>query len=162
MFVVGDLSTVWLVANVRESDAPKVRLDQSIEFKVLAYPERLFATRVSYAAPMIDPTTRRVMVRATIDNVGGLLKPEMFANVSIFTEEDELAPAVPREAIIYEGNTARVWVAGDDKAIGLRQVRLGLANGNVVQVLSGLNAGEKVVTKGSLFIDRASAGDDAF
>src|SRR5207237_5528207 len=102
-------------ATVRERAAPRVRPAQSLEFTVLASPERLFATRVRYAAPMIDPTARRVMVRATIDNVGGLLKPEMFANVSIFTEEDELAPAVPREAILHEGNTARGWVAGSDK-----------------------------------------------
>jgi hypothetical protein len=82
----------------------------------------------------------------------------MFARVMIFTGAEKTSPAVPREAIVYEGDVARVWVAGDDKAIELRRVELGLTNGNLVQVVSGLKAGEKIVTKGTLFIDRAASG----
>jgi len=162
VFVVGDLSTVWLFANVREADAPKVAVGQAVEFKVLSYPERTFAAKISYVTPAIDPATRRVQVRANVENPGGLLQPEMFANVSIFTSDDTTSPAVPREAIIYEGNAARVWVATDDKSIALRRVTLGLTGGNVVQVLEGLSAGERVVTRGSLFIDRAATIDERF
>jgi cobalt-zinc-cadmium efflux system membrane fusion protein len=162
VFVVGDLSTVWLFANVREADAPKVAIGQAVEFKVLSYPERTFAAKISYVTPAIDPATRRVQVRANVENPGGLLQPEMFASVSIFTSDDTTSPAVPREAIIYEGNAARVWVAADDKSIELRRVRLGLTGGNVVQVLEGLAAGERVVTRGSLFIDRAATIDETF
>jgi cobalt-zinc-cadmium efflux system membrane fusion protein len=162
VFVVGDLSTVWLFANVREADAPKVAIGQAVEFKVLSYPERTFATKISYVTPAIDPATRRVQVRANVENPGGLLQPEMFANVSIFTSDDTTSPAVPREAIIYEGNAARVWVATDDKSIALRRVTLGLTGGNMVQVLEGLAAGERVVTRGSLFIDRAATIDERF
>jgi cobalt-zinc-cadmium efflux system membrane fusion protein len=162
VFVVGDLSTVWLFANVREADAPKVEIGQAVEFKVLSYPERTFASKISYVTPAIDPVTRRVQVRANVENPGGLLQPEMFANVAIFTSDDKVSPAVPREAIIYEGNNSRVWVATDDKSIELRRVRLGLTSGNVVQVLDGLRAGERVVTKGSLFIDRAATTDETF
>ena len=162
VFVVGDLSTVWLFANVREADAPKVALGQAVEFKVLSYPERTFAAKISYVTPAIDPATRRVQVRANVDNPGALLQPEMFANVAIFTSGDITSPAVPREAIIYEGNTARVWVAADDKSIELRRVTLGLTNGNAVEVRDGVAAGERVVTKGSLFIDRAAPADQTF
>ena len=90
-------------------------------------------------APALDPTTRRLPVRATIDNPDGVLKPEMFANVSILTGEGDDAPAVPREAVIYEGEHARVWVARDDKTIELRadQARARPA-ADMVEVLEGL------------------------
>jgi membrane fusion protein, heavy metal efflux system len=157
-FVIGDLSTVWLVAFVRESDAPKVKVGQPIRFSVLAYPDRTFETRINYVATAIDPTSRRRVVRATIDNAQGLFNPEMFANVTIFTDDGTGAQAaIPREAIIYEGDTARVWVAANDKGLELRQVRLGLSDGPLVQVLHGLRAGDKVITRGSLFIDRLAS-----
>jgi membrane fusion protein, heavy metal efflux system len=162
VFVIGDLSIVWLFANVREADAPKVVIGQAVEFKVLSYPERTFAAKISYVTPAIDPATRRVQVRANVENAGTLLQPEMFANVSIFTSDDMMSPAVPREAVIYEGNNARVWVAANDKSIELRPVKLGLTSGNVVQALDGLQVGERVVTKGSLFIDRAATSEETF
>ncbi len=161
VFVIGDLSTVWLIANVRESDALKIRPDQPIQFKVLASSEHAFTGKLNYVAAAMDPSTRRLLVRATIENPEKLLKPEMFAKVTIFTGQESTSPAVPREAIVYEGDVARVWVAADDKSIELRRVELGLTNGNFVQVVKGLRAGEKVVTKGTLFIDRAATGNES-
>ncbi len=161
VFVVGDLSTVWLVANVRETDAPKVQVEQTIEVRALAYPDRVVTSKIDYVAPSVDPTTRRVLVRGTIGNPERLLKPEMFASVTIVTRAAELSVSVPREAIVYEGDSARVWVATDDKSIELRPIKLGLTNGNFVQVVEGLGAGEKVVTRGSLFIDRAATSGEA-
>ena len=157
-FVIGDLSTVWLVAYVRESEAPNVRIGQALHFTVLAFPNRVFTANIAYVATSFDPGTRRLLVRATIDNSEGLLRPEMFASVTILTGEGDSSPAVPREAIIYDGNTARVWVARDDRAVEPRKIKTGLSNGQMVQVLDGLRLGEKVVTKGSLFVDRAAAG----
>jgi cobalt-zinc-cadmium efflux system membrane fusion protein len=159
VFVVGDLSTVWLVANVRETDALKMRTGQEIEFRVLAAPGRTFTAKMNYVATALDPTTRRLLVRSTVANPDRALKPEMFASVSIFTSDTIDSPAVPREAIIYEGETARVWVAADDKSLELRRIEPGLTAGNIVQVVKGLTVGEKIVTKGSVFIDRAAAGE---
>ena len=161
VFVIGDLSTIWLIANVRESDALKIRPDQPIQFKVLASSEHAFTGNLNYVSTAMDPSTRRLLVRATIENPEKLLKPEMFAKVTIFTGEERTSPAVPREAIVYEGDVARVWAAADDKSIELRRVELGLTNGNFVQVVKGLQAGEKVVTKGTLFIDRAATGNES-
>jgi cobalt-zinc-cadmium efflux system membrane fusion protein len=96
-------------------------------------------------------------VRATIDNQDMLLKPEMYANVSIVTEKDLAGVAVPREALIYEGSSVHVWVAHDDRTIELREIKTGLINGSVTQAVEGIKAGERVVTKGSLFIDRAAS-----
>jgi membrane fusion protein, heavy metal efflux system len=158
VYVIGDLSTVWLIAYVRETDAPKVRVGQSLDFEVLAYSDRVFKSKVAYVASAIDPATRRILVRASVDNAENLLKPEMFATVTILAGDEGISPAVPRQAIIYEGDTARVWVARDDKSIEMRQIKLGLANKNLVQVLEGLKVGDRVITRGSLFIDRAATG----
>lgn len=158
VFVIGDLSTVWLTAFVRESDAAAVCIGQDISVNVLALPGRPLAAKINYVASAIDPNTRRLLVRATIDNREGLLKPEMFANVTIYSAGDRAAPAVPKQALIYEGDQVRIWVARDDKSVELRQIKIGLINGNLVEVTSNLKPDEQVVVKGSLFIDRAASG----
>jgi cobalt-zinc-cadmium efflux system membrane fusion protein len=158
VFVIGDLSTVWLTAFVRETDASNVSVGQEITFNVLALPGRPLTARINYVAAAIDPATRRLLVRATIDNKDGLLKPEMFANVTIYSPGDHPAVGVPKQALIYEGDQVRVWVAHEDKTIELRQIKPGLTNGDLVEVEGNLKPGEQIVTKGSLFIDRAASG----
>ena len=158
VFVIGDLSTVWLIAFVRESDAAVVSVGQEISVNVMALPGRPLTARINYVSAAIDPATRRLLVRAIIDNKAGLLKPEMFANVTIYSPGDHPAPAVPKQALIYEGDQVRVWVAHDDKSVELRQIKTGLVNGDLVEVDGNLKAGEQIVTKGSLFIDRAASG----
>jgi cobalt-zinc-cadmium efflux system membrane fusion protein len=157
-FVIGDLTTVWLIAYVRESEAPNVKVGQAVRFNVLAYRDRTFTANIRYVATALDATTRRLTVRATIDNSEGLLRPEMFANVTILTGEGDLSPAVARDAIIFDGNSTRVLVVHDDKSIEQRNIKIGLSNSNSVEVTEGLKVGEKIVTKGSLFVDRALAG----
>jgi cobalt-zinc-cadmium efflux system membrane fusion protein len=158
VFVIGDLSAVWLTAFVRETDASKVSVGQEIAFNVLALPGRPLTARIDYVSAAIDPATRRLLVRATIDNKDGRLKPEMFANVTIYSAGDHPAVGVPKQALIYEGNQVRVWVAHEDKSIELRQIKTGLTNGDLVEVEGNLKPGEQIVTKGSLFIDRAASG----
>ncbi|MBX9842902.1 MAG: efflux RND transporter periplasmic adaptor subunit [Xanthobacteraceae bacterium] len=156
VFVIGNLSTVWMTAFVRESEAPKVRAGQAIEFTMLAYPNTVFKATIDHVAASLDPSIRRLLVRATIDNAKGQFKPEMFTSVTIYTDDGETSIAVPREAVIYEGDTARVWVARADKSIEVRQIKAGMTRGGFVQVLQGLQPGESVVTKGSLFVDQAA------
>jgi cobalt-zinc-cadmium efflux system membrane fusion protein len=156
-FVIGDLSTVWLTAFVRESEAADVRLGQEIEFAVLALPGRIFKATINYVSAAIDPNTRRLLVRATVDNKDDLFKPEMFANVTIYAGKDRNSVGVSKQALIYEGERVRLWVAHDDRSIELREVQTGLINGDMVEVTSNLKPGEKVITKGSLFIDRAAS-----
>jgi membrane fusion protein, heavy metal efflux system len=158
VFVIGDLSTVWLTAFVRETEASGVAVGQEIGFSLLALPDRVFKARIDYVSAAIDPSTRRLLVRATIDNKAGLFKPEMFANVTIYSGGEHPSVGVPKQALIYEGDRVRLWVAHDDKSIELREIETGLTNGDLVEVRTNLKAGEKVVTKGSLFIDRAASG----
>ena len=134
------------------------RVGQEIAVNVLALPGRPLTARIDYVSAAIDPATRRLLVRAAIDNANGALKPEMFANVTIYSAGDHPAPAVPKQALIYEGDQVRVWVAHEDKSIELRQIKTGLTNGDLVEVEGNLKPGEQIVTKGSLFIDRAASG----
>lgn len=158
VYVIGDLSTVWLTAFVRETDSANVAVGQDVTFNVLALPGRPLSARLNYVATAIDPTTRRLLVRATIDNKDFMLKPEMFANVTIYSANDHPAVGVPKQALIYEGDQVRVWVANPDKTIELRQIKPGLTNGDLVEVIGNLKPGEQIVTRGALFIDRAASG----
>jgi cobalt-zinc-cadmium efflux system membrane fusion protein len=158
VFVIGDLSTVWLTAFVRETEASLVSVEQEITFRLMALPDRVLTGRINYVAAAIDPATRRLLVRATVDNKDGQLKPEMFATVTIYAPGDQPSVGVPKQALIYEGDQVRVWVAHDDKSIELRQIKTGLTNGNLVEVKGNLKPGEQIITKGSLFIDRAASG----
>jgi len=158
VFVIGDLSTVWVTAFVRESNAASVSVDQDMLVNVIALPGRPLHARIEYVAAAIDSNTRRLLVRSTLDNKDGLLKPEMFANVTIYSAGDRKAPGVPKQALIYEGDQVHIWVAHDDKSVELRQIKIGLVNGDFVEARSNLKPGEQVVTRGSLFIDRAASG----
>jgi len=157
VFSIGNLSTVWLVANVREVDAPRMKVGEALEVQVLALPKRTFQARIAWVAPTIDPNTRRLQVRAEIDNRDGALTPMMFATFHILTGESSSAPGIPEGAIVYEGSDAHVFVARPDGTLALRNIRVGRSNGNMVEVVDGLRVGDQVVTSGALFIDRATA-----
>jgi cobalt-zinc-cadmium efflux system membrane fusion protein len=160
VFTVGNLSTVWLIANVRESDAPKMKVGAAVEVTVLAFPGRVFNAKLAYVAPALDPNTRRLPVRAEIQNTGRELLPEMFASFRIVSGDDRLMPAVPVDAIVYEGAKARVWIARpDSKTVVSRDITVGDTINGLVEARKGLSVGETVVTSGTLFIDRAARRD---
>jgi cobalt-zinc-cadmium efflux system membrane fusion protein len=156
LFTIADPSSVWLLANVREADAGLVKVGQSVEVHVLAYPKRTFKARLTYVAALVDPTTHRLPVRAQIDNRDGALKPEMFANFRILTSDESQSLAVPEAAVVYEGDAAHVWVAADNGLLSFRTIHTGRSNDGLVEVLDGLKPGEQVVTKGGLFIDQVA------
>lgn len=155
-FVIADTSTVWLVADAPESEISRMRTGSAVEVTTPAYPGRVFTARVDYVAPALDPETRRLPVRATIGNADGALKPEMFANFAIRSAGGARSGlAVPAEAVIREGDTARLWVLAPDGALRSRAVQTGQSAEGRVQILNGLTAGEKVVTRGAIFVDEA-------
>jgi cobalt-zinc-cadmium efflux system membrane fusion protein len=160
VFAIADLSKVWLVANARETDAPRIHLNDPIDVTVLAYPGRVFAARITYVASSIDPNTHRLPVRAEVENPDGALKPEMFATFNIITDDDRATLAVPEAAIVYEGETAHVWTMNRDKqTLASRDVKVGRVADGVAEILQGLQPGETVVTSGGVFIDRAVQAD---
>ena len=156
VFTIADPSSVWLLANVREADSGSVKLGQPVEVRVLAYPKRVFKARVTYVAAVVDAVTHRLPVRAEIENHDLALKPEMFATFRILTSGATESPAVPSAAVVYEGAAAHVWVVAGDGLVAYRAIRTGRSDDGLVEVLDGLQAGERIVTKGGLFIDQAA------
>ncbi len=159
VFTIGNLNRVWLVANAREVDAPQIHPGDEADVTVLAFPDRVFKARITYVAAAIDPTTHRLPIHAEIENPDGVLKPEMFATFRIITGKATNSPAVPESAIVYDADGAHVWLAGADKSLSIRQVKLGREQAGLVEVLDGLKPGDTVVTAGSVFIDRAAEAD---
>jgi cobalt-zinc-cadmium efflux system membrane fusion protein len=156
VYTVGDLSSVWVMASAREDDAALIGRGAPVEVHVPALPGRVFHATVSQVNATVDSATHRVAVRATLPNPDGVLRPDMFASFTIATSPPSLAPAVPEEAVVREGEQARVWTVGQGDALELREIRTGRIHEGRVEVLAGLSRGERVVTRGSLFIDRAA------
>jgi cobalt-zinc-cadmium efflux system membrane fusion protein len=159
VFTISDLSTMWLVANIREMDVPFIRVGQTVEVRVGALPDRVFPARIANAASGLDPATRRLTVRAEILDPERLLKPEMFATFRIEVGEPMTSVGVPLMAMIYRGAEPSVWQALPDNRFILRRIETGMRDGSIFQVLSGLAPGDRIVTGGALFIDRAARID---
>ena len=130
-----------------------------MDVHVTAFPDRVFKAAVSYVASSVDPNSHRLPIRAEVQNDGGLLKPEMFASFTIAVSAAHQGVAVPEDAVIYDGDAVRVWVMRPDGALVARSIKVGLSNGALLEALSGVSAGDKIVTKGSIFIDRAATED---
>ncbi|HEX4051886.1 MAG TPA: efflux RND transporter periplasmic adaptor subunit [Steroidobacteraceae bacterium] len=159
VYTVANLSRVWLVAEVPETEAPAVHVGQDVTAEVVGLPDHPYHARLSYVAAAVDAATRRLTVHAELNNPDGMLRPEMFATLTIVTSADSAAPAVPEQAVVYQGTQARVWVLQDANDAALRIVQLGRTLDGNIEVLGGLREGEQVITRGALFIDRAASGD---
>ncbi len=158
VYTVGDLSKVWIVGNVREADAARVAVGQPVQVSVMALPQRTVRTRIDWVAAALDPATRRLAVRGEADNRDGVLRPMMQAQLSIEAGHPAMAAAVPASALVFDGAQAHVWIAEADGSLALRPVRTGRSDGDWVELVQGLAAGERVVTRGTLFLDQAAEG----
>jgi cobalt-zinc-cadmium efflux system membrane fusion protein len=153
LYVIADLSTMWLKAQIFEQDIAFVRIGQEIEAKVAAAPNRVFKARIANISSASDLTTRRVMVRSEISNPDGALKSDMFATFKIGTEAAATTPAVPTDAVIREGDVATVWVETEPMLFKRRVVEIGIQQNGLTQIRSGLKVGELVVARGAIFVD---------
>lgn len=161
-YSVADLSTMWMLANVIETDAPAYKLGQEVEVTVPAYPETVFKGRVTALGSMIDPNTHRQLVRSEIEDPQHLLRSGMFASFVIRIGDPVHSLAVPAEAVVREGDgTMTVWVTSDSRHFVKRTVKLGLQQGGWDQILEGLQPGEFVVTDGAVFLSNKLALGDA-
>jgi cobalt-zinc-cadmium efflux system membrane fusion protein len=153
LYVIADLSTMWLKAQVPEKEISSIRVGQDVEVKVSALPDRVLRARVTAINAATDATTRRVIVRSEIPNPEGALKSEMFASFKIATGDDEPSPSVPVQAVIREGDHAVVWVEEEPMLFRRRKVTLGIEQEGRMQIREGLEAGELVAGRGAIFVD---------
>jgi cobalt-zinc-cadmium efflux system membrane fusion protein len=159
IFTVADLSTVWLLCAVRDSDAAAIAPGQVILIHVQALPGHDYRATVQSVGAEVDATTHRVVVRAAVPNTDGRLKPAMLANSEIITGADIQAPGVPEAAIVREGDQAHVWVVRADGVLQERAIQTGRTSGALTEIRQGLAAGVRIVISGSLFIDTAAQPD---
>lgn len=151
IFTISDLKTVWIWANVHESDISKVKEGDKVGVRTIAYPDKDFTGVVKMIGTMLDPASRVIRVRTELDNADGLLKPEMFATITITSATSEKLLAVPDQAMVLENNN--FYVMKEEKPGTFEKVKVatGKRFGAFTEVTAGLKSGDRVVTDGSLF-----------
>jgi cobalt-zinc-cadmium efflux system membrane fusion protein len=158
LFKIIDISRVWVDANVFEKDLPRVRVGQGVKLTVTAFPGSTFSGRIIFINSVVDPDSRTIKVRTEVPNADGRLKPDMFANVEIVTDVNNAAISVPQSAVLEDSGKAIVFVA-EGKSYKQRQVQLGIKNGDRVEIIDGLKAGDQVVIKGNYLLLQQSKGE---
>lgn len=148
LFTVADLSTVWVRADFPEQQAGRLKTGLAIEVRVSAYPDTMFQGVITYVGAMIDSATRTIKARAEVPNLDGRLRPEMFAEVLLVTDEQSVL-SVPHTAVQQVGNRRVVFAVLGPRRFESREVTVTQTSGDYFQVVAGLTAGEEVVTQGS-------------
>ena len=156
LFRIADLSHLWVMADLYESDLPFVRVGQAGDITAVHAPGRRWSGPVTWIAPTVDPQTRTIKVRVEIDNPGDVLKPDMFAEVTLHGHPHR-ALVVPASAVVDTGERRIVFVDRGEGSFEPRVVRLGAKTGDVAEILEGVAAGERVVTSASFLIDSESS-----
>ena len=157
LYRLADLGIVWVFAQVYEQDLPYVQLGQEATVKLSSLPDREFRGRVTYVYPDVDEKTRTARVRLEFENPGYFLKPGMFVSVQITSELEPSAVLVPDSAVLRSGQKNTVFVALPGGKFDPRTVVLGPeAEHDMVEVISGLQTGERVVTSGQFMLDSES------
>jgi cobalt-zinc-cadmium efflux system membrane fusion protein len=152
-FQIADVSTMWMIANVIETDAPAYKLGQEVEVSVAAYPGKVFKGHVTNLGSSIDPNSRRQLVRSEIEDPEHLLRSGMFASFKIHVGTPVHSLAVPAAGVVREGDgTMSVWVTSDNRRFTKRTVTLGIQENGWNQIVDGLKADDTVVTDGAVFL----------
>ncbi len=157
LFVIADLSDVWVRANIPEKDIPFVHSVHATggtqaEVRINAYPKEIFKGTITYVGDVLDPETRTMQLRLELPNSDGRLKPEMFATIRLFSESQPDRLAVPEAALQRDQGRTFVFVQRSANEYEVREVQIGESNGTLISILDGLNEGEPVVTHGAFVL----------
>lgn len=157
VFKIIDISSVWIDANVFEKDLSRVKLGQAAKVTVPAAADMVFSGKVIFISSIVDPETRTVKVRTEVSNREGRLKPDMFANVQIFTDVERSAISVPNTAVLSDNGQSIVFVANAG-VYEKRVVTTGTVSGDRIELRAGVKAGEQIVVKGNyLLLEQSKA-----
>lgn len=155
LYTIADLSTVWANAEVYEYEVPFVSVGQTATMSLSYYPGETLTGKVSYIYPQLDPTTRTVKVRIQFPNPGFKLKPDMYADINLQIDYGTRL-VVPQNAVLDSGTEQVVFVARGDGYFEPRKVQVGPRFDDTVVILSGLKAGETIVSSGNFLVDSES------
>jgi cobalt-zinc-cadmium efflux system membrane fusion protein len=152
-YIVSDLSNVWLVVNVTESDSPLFQVGLPVAAHVMAYPGRVFEGKITRLGTTVDPNVHRLTVICEIPDPRHELRPGMVANFTIAVADPIVSVAIPTSGVDRNSDgTYEAWVTVDRHVFAQRRVKIGLERDGQYQVLDGLRAGELVVTEGAVFL----------
>jgi len=152
LLAITDMSSLWVLADVFEKDLAHIRPGKAVQVRVASYPGKVFQGRITYVTDALDPKTRTAKARCHVQNVGGLLKLEMFATVEMPVERTIPVLAVPDSSIQQLNGRPVVFVRVSETDFQKREVQTGIASGGFTEIRSGLEAGEPVVTSGSFVV----------
>ena len=152
LFSVTDLSQVWVIASVYEKDFSQLRSGGKVNIALPSEPRRQFTGKIAYIDPKLEPATRTAQVRIELANPGMIFRIGMFVDVMVQTTENRTVLAVPKSAIQLLGNDSIAFVPAGAGRFRMAKVQLGDDLGSELQLISGLLAGEKVVTDGSFYL----------
>ncbi len=157
-YVVADINTMWMLANVAETDSPAFRVGQQVQVALSAFPGRAFNGRITTIGASVDPNTRRVLVRSEISDPRHELRSGMFANFVISIGAPVNSPAVPLDGVVREGDgTMSVWTTADRRRFTKRTVTIGEQRNGYRQILDGVQVGELAATDGAIFLSNMLA-----
>jgi len=156
IYMIADLRKIWVYADIYEYELPWVKEGDPVEMQLTGIPGRTFKGHLAYIYPYAEAKTRTIKVRLVFDNTELLLKPEMFAEVTIYAGKQVNMIIIPSEAVVRSGSRNQVFVVRAPGKFEPRQVTLGLASNGKVTVLNGIKAGEEVVTSAQFLIDSES------
>jgi len=157
-FIVADINTMWMLADVVEADSPAFRVGQQVQVKISAFPDRSFEGTITTIGSTVDPNTRRVLVRSEIKDPEHQLRSGMFANFTITVGSPVRSPALPLDGVVREGDgTMSVWVTADRRRFTKRTVKIGEQRGGYRQILEGVQTGELAATDGAIFLSNMLA-----
>lgn len=156
IYMIADLRKVWVYADIYEYELPWVKEGDQVDMQLAGIPGKTFSGHLAYIYPYAEAKTRTIKVRMVFDNPNLLLKPEMFAEITIHADKSLNAVVIPAEAVIRSGTRNQVFVVRAKGEFEPRPVTLGLASNGKVAVLKGIEAGEYVVTSAQFLIDSES------
>lgn len=158
LFIIGDLSNVWVNADVYEAHLQQVQVGAPVTITVAAYPDREFPARISAINPTVDPTTRTIRVRCSVPNPQGLLKPEMFASIRVGKTIKRKVPTVPSNAVLTQGPESFVLREESAGRFRRRAVKSGREFQGYTVIEEGLASNDRVVTSGALLLNNGLGG----
>jgi len=156
LYMIADLSKVWVYADIYEYELPWVKVGDPVEMQLAGVPGRIFKGHLAFIYPYAEAKTRTIKVRLAFDNAELLLKPELFAEVTIYAGKQEDAVVIPSEAVIRSGAKNQVFVVRGAGKFEPRLITTGLSSNSEIAVLDGLKEGEEVVTSAQFLIDSES------
>jgi Cu(I)/Ag(I) efflux system membrane fusion protein len=156
IYMIADLRKIWVYADIYEYELPWVKKGDAVEIQLAGIPGKTFSGHLAYIYPYADAQTRTIKVRLVFDNPDLLLKPDMFAEVTIYADAQKDVLVIPAEAVIRSGTRKQVFIVREPGKFEPRLVILGLESSGKVAVIKGVQAGEEVVTSAQFLIDSES------